>query len=56
MSRLEAIKEAVVRHLKHMALTNPSNTVRNLSHTYACVEAVCHVLVSHHTVGGSGDL
>ena len=28
ISRLEAIKEAVGRHLEHMALTNPNNTVR----------------------------
>lgn len=27
ISRLEAIKEAVGRHLEHMALTNPNNTV-----------------------------
>ena len=27
ISRLEAIKQAVDRHLEHMALTNPDNTV-----------------------------
>jgi hypothetical protein len=31
ISRLDAVKEAVARHLDHMALTFPNNTVRQFS-------------------------
>ena len=41
ISRLEAIKEAVCRHLDHMSITEPRNKVgRSCDHTFMCIPVI----------------